>query len=365
MEIILEKKELSEIIEKLSKVLPVKPPIVSLGCILLEPKKDGISFITTDLQLTLKIFLECSVKDKGNNILIPGKNFISLIKELPEDSIKIFTKDNYLIIENKNFQYKLLTMSSEDFPKLPEKDIFSEGNSFNLSSKDFIDMIKKTYYCINSQEVRIYFRGALFNSDTKFLTMVGTDTRRMGLVKKEIITDKSLNILLPYKLLEVFSSIIKEENINISVSKNQISFNTDKLFLTSQLLEGDFPNYTSVLPSGKLYSAKINTKEFFSSLSRINLLTSREFNSLHLNLKKNSLVLKLESPEVGLGEEQLKIEYSGPDSTIIFNPIYIIDFLKTVEEENVILSFTESIKPAQIIPEGNPNYIYIVMPIKP
>ncbi|MCL5674252.1 MAG: DNA polymerase III subunit beta [Candidatus Omnitrophica bacterium] len=364
MELIIERKELSGIIEKMGKVLPLKPPIVSLGGILMEAKKEGVSFTTTDLQLTLKIFMEGSVKEKGS-ILIPGKNFISLIKELPESSIKMITKDNYLIIENKNFQYKLLTMSIEDFPKLPEQDISSEANSFVLSSEDFVDMIKKTCYCINPQEARVYFRGALFNSDTRILTMVGTDTRRMGLIKKETSNKNLLKILLPYKLLEVFPYLVKDEKMKVAVSKNQISFSTDRILLTSQLLEGEFPNYNTVFPSGKLNYAKINTKELFSSLSRINLLSSLNFNSLYMHFRQNLLVLNLESPDIGLGEEKIKIEYSGPDVTMIFNPVYLIDFLKTVEEENIRLSFTEPTKPAQIAPEGNENYVYIVMPIKP
>ncbi len=365
MELIIEKKELADVLDKMGKILPLKPPITSLGGILMEAKQNGLSFTTTDLQLTLRIFLECSIKEKGS-LLIPGKNFISLIKELPESSIKIITKDNYLLIENKNFQYKLLTMSIEDFPKLPDQDISPESNSFSLSSLDFIDMIKKTSYCINPQEARIYFRGALFNSDTKKIIMVGTDTRRMGLITKNITTPNPLkNIILPYRLLEIFPTIINEENMKISISKNQINFSTDRMFLTSQLLEGEFPNYNNVFPTGKLNSAKINTTEILSSISRIKLLSSLNFNSLYMHFRQSLLVLKLESPEIGLGEEKIKIDYTGPEVDIIFNPAYLIDFLKTVEEENIIFSFTEPIKPAKIFPEGKENYFYIVMPIKP
>lgn len=366
MEITIAKDILLDGLDKIGRILPSKPPIASLGGIHLDGKKDGISLTATDLQLTLKVFLEGTVKDR-EEILFPGKKFISLVKEIPEKTIQLTTKENALFLGSKNFQYKFLLMNVEDYPKLPsEKELFNETDSASISALMFLDMISKTKYCINQDEPRMYFRGVLVEGKGKTLAMVATDTRRLSLVKKTVAGENEMKIILPVRLLEVLSSIIKEETLRVAFTKNQISFQSDRIILTSQLLEGEFPDYEKVIPTGDaLHRAGIETKPFYESLSRLSLLSSEKFNSVKLNFRKDHLYLSFESPELGTGEEKLRIEYSGPDTNMIFNPEYIIDFLKTATKEKVEFSFLDGLKPALLKEEGETGYQYVVMPIKP
>jgi DNA polymerase-3 subunit beta len=366
MELIIDKKILMDVLDKIAKVIPAKPAIASTGGILLEAKKDGITLTATDLQLTLKLFLECTVKDK-TDVLIPGKKIISLIREIPEEKVKIATGESGIIIEDKNFQYKFLIMDINDYPKLPsDKDFAGDENTLNISSEVFQEMITRTAYCINPDEPRIYFRGVLIDLRDGHLNMVATDTRRLSLVRKPMQTGKKMKLILPQRLLEVLPSIVKEGEMTISFTKNQIRFQTDRVTLISQLLEGEFPDYMKVIPpSEKLSSATIEAKQLLSSLERLVLLSSDTFNSVKMSFRRDMLVLNIESPQLGTGEEKLKIQYSGPDATIIFNPVYFIQFLKTVPQETVTFSFADPLKPARLNGTGADDYIYVVMPIKP
>ncbi|MGC8804745.1 MAG: DNA polymerase III subunit beta, partial [Candidatus Ratteibacteria bacterium] len=330
MEIVIEKQKLLDALDKISKILPSKPVITTTGGILLDGKKDGIALTATDLQLTIKIFVEATVKDKGI-ILIPGKNFISLIKKIPEESIKITTRENSMIVENKSFQYKFLLMDAEDYPKLPaEKEQTSESGDLVISSSILFDMIKKTSYCINPDEPRIYFRGVLMEKKEGTLNMVATDTRRLSLIRKEIQGQGQVKIILPLRLIDVFPVIFKDGEVSMSFSKNQITLKSDRTTLISQLLEGEFPDYEKVIPaSNRTGTAIIKTEPLLSSLERLSLMSSESVSSVKMNFRKNLLVLNIESPESGSGEEKINMDYSGAENTIVFNPEYIIQFLKT------------------------------------
>ncbi|MCM8815283.1 MAG: DNA polymerase III subunit beta [Candidatus Omnitrophica bacterium] len=365
MEIVVEKGKLVDELEKISKILPSKPVISTTGGILVEGRKDGINLTSTDLQLTLKTFVECEVKDKGI-ALIPGKLFISLIRKIPEKLIKITVKENNAVINDKSFQYKLLLMNPEDYPKLPvEKDVASDSKGFVISSSILLDMIKKTVYCINPEEPRMYFRGVLMETKNNTLNMVATDTRRLSLVKKEIQDGNRVKIILPLRLIEVFPLIFKESDVSLLFSKNQIILKTDRTTLISQLLEGEFPDYEKVIPaSNKQGTSVIKTKDLFDSLDRLSLLTSEKFASVKMSFRRNLLVLNIEGQESGSGEERIDIEYAGPENTVVFNPVYIIEFLKTVSQEYVELFFQDPLKPAKLCGKEDREYLYVVMPMK-
>ncbi|MCM8764389.1 MAG: DNA polymerase III subunit beta, partial [Candidatus Omnitrophica bacterium] len=349
MEIVIEKEKLLDELEKISKIIPSKPLIGATGGIMIEGRKDGITLTSTDLQLTLRTFVECDIKDKST-ILIPGKNFISLIKKIPEQQIRITTKENSAVINNKSFQYKFLLMNADEYPKLPaERDGISESESFIVSSAILMDMIKKTVYCINPDEPRMYFRGVLIEKKNNTLNMVATDTRRLSLVKKDVQGESKVKIILPLRLIEVFPLIFRETDVSLSFSKNQITIKTERTTLISQLLEGEFPDYEKVIPaSNKQGTAIVKTEEFLQSLERLSLMSSEKFGSVKMNFRKNLLVLNIESPESGSGEERINIEYTGPENTLVFNPDYIVQFLKTVSHEQIEFSFQDPVKPAKL-----------------
>lgn len=364
MEITVKKEKLIESLDKIAKVLPAKPVITSTGGILVEGKKDGITLTSTDLQLTLKIFVECEVKDKST-VLIPGKNFISLVKKIPEETIKITTKESSVVVDNKSFQYKFLLMNADEYPKLP---VEKEGDTSDIviSSSLLMDMIKKTSYCINPDEPRMYFRGVLIEKKNNVLNMVATDTRRLSLVRKEIQGENNVKIILPVRLIDVFSQIFKEVDVSLSFSKNQITIKAERATLISQLLEGEFPDYEKVIPSSnKMSTAIIKTDEFLSSLERLSLMSTESIRSVKMNFRKNLLVLNIESPESGSGEEKINIEYTGPENIVVFNPEYLIQFLKTVDTGDIEFFIQDPVKPAKLCGKGDQNYTYVVMPMKP
>ncbi len=367
MEIIIKSSVLKKECGKIEGILPAKPAITITNGIFFEVKETGVFLTATDLENTLRLGLECEKFKKGS-MVITGRKFISLIKQLPDTEVKISRKENPCEIVCNDSKYMFPCMDEEEFPKLPK---FTGEVTVKINGKQLSNAIDKVRFCIDPEEPRPHFRGGLFDIKEDSLNFIGTDTKRLSLLKVNT-GEKYVNpykCLLPFKLMGVLSMLADiDENIDISIGKNQIVFNFGNTYLVSQLLSGseDFPDYNKVIPSEKqLKYAYINREEFLSTLKRISLFTSDRYNKVKLSIGKNILMFSVASPDVGQANEKLGIEYGEEkEQDLAFPPNYLIDFLHKVQEEKIVLGFSSEKSPIIMRGEKNADYVYIAMPLK-
>ncbi|MGC8977230.1 MAG: DNA polymerase III subunit beta [Candidatus Ratteibacteria bacterium] len=361
----------------ISDILPSKPSLPICGGIFIECKENNLILIGTDLQNTVRVSLECDVKEKGQTV-IPGKQFISLIKQFNQEEIKIEKKGSYINLITERAQYSFIEMEVEDFPKLPK---FSPEISFKINGKTLKEGFKKTIFCIDPDEPRQQFRGGLFDIKEKIINIVGTDTRRLSLFS--IIFDepfkKTMKILLSHALMKKMINIVNETDVEILIGKTNISFQTDftvskeenkkiagNILIISQLLTGaeEFPDYEKVIPDIKKSKIlKISTDNLLSSIKRISLFTSERNNKVKFSFRKGMLIISTIG-ELGEAQEKMNIPYNDEEIDIAFPPEFILDFLQVVESDEFIFSFVSSSKPACMKPEEESNFLYICMPLK-
>jgi len=363
MEIIVNSRELDSVLNCASKILPSKSSMEILSGILIEGK-DELSFISTDLENTIKVSLKCQFK-KGS-ILIPGKQFISLIKQIPDEEIKIEEKENEVEISNENIKYRFITMNADDFPRISK---ISSNVSFNINGNILKDAIDKIKFCVNPNEQKPYFRGGLLEIRESNINLIGTDGRRLSLSKAELESTPSpkIKVLLSFKLLNILTDLLTDEMTEISVGKNQITFKFSNILLISQLLAGveDFPEYDVVIPDEKKCQIAIIDKDkFLSCLKRISLFTSERYNKLKITLNKGIIMVSVVSPEIGQGQEKFEIGYDGEEMNFAFFPEFLIDFLQKVNEEKIVFAFTDKKAPVLMRPQINNNFLYVTMPLK-
>jgi DNA polymerase III subunit beta len=367
MEIIVKSSVLKKECEKIEGILPTKPAIMITNGMLFEVKDTGVFLTATDLENTLRLNLECDKVKKGSMVII-GKKFISLIKQLPDTDIKIIRKENSAEIMCNDSKYTFPCMNEEEFPKLPK---FSGDVSIKVNGKQLSKAIDNVRFCIDPEEPRPHFRGGLLDIKEDSLNFIGTDTKRLSLVSINT-GEKYVNpykCLLPFKLMGILTTLAnKDEVIDLSIGKNQIVFNLGNMYLVSQLLSGseDFPDYGKVIPNDKQQKhIYINKEEFLSTLKRISLFTSERYNKVRLTIGKNILVFSVVSPDVGEAHEKIDIEYSDEkEQSLAFPPNYLIDFLHKVEEERVVIGFNNEKTPIIMRGEKNSDYIYVAMPLK-
>jgi len=356
-------------------ILPSKPAMAICGGIFLEGKDDTINLVSTDLENTVKVSIETNIKEKGQAV-IPGKQFLSLLKQFKEE-IEIEKKEKFINITGKQAQYSFIEMEVEEFPKFPK---FTSDITFRIKGELLKEGLKKIIFCIDPEEPRHQFRGGLIDIKEKVINIVGTDTRRLSLVSlfPQDQFKKQLKVLLSYNLIKKLINILNDQEVEISIGKNNISFQTTftktleknikvtgTILLISQLMVGadEFPDYEKVIPDIKKSKiSKINTESFRSSLKRISLFTSERNNKVKLTFKKGALVIST-TGDIGEAQEKIGIDYGEEEIDISFPPTFLIDFLETIGKEEFILAFTSSSKPVLMKPEED-GFLYVCMPLK-
>jgi DNA polymerase III subunit beta len=365
MEIIIKSSTLKKSLEKISNIIPAKPTMTITGGILITTKEGEISLTATDLESTIKISTQCKIQEKGT-VVVPGKKFIPLIKQMPEDEIKITGKENKIKVTDKKSQYSFNGMDYNEFPKFPK---FSGDVLLKIKGKNLKNAIDKIKFCIDPEEPRVHFRGGYVDIEQNVCNFIGTDTKRLALMKLslESKTEKKVTCLLPYKLMDIMTGLLSDEDVDVSIGKNQISFNFAGIYLVSQLLSGEenFPDYNKVIPDEKnLKKAFLVNSSFLATLKRISLFTSERYNKVKLSFGKNTLAFVVSSPEVGDGQEKMEIQYSGEEQNLAFQPGHLIDFLQKAEGEKIIFGFTNEKSPVLLKSESKPEFLYVAMPLK-
>jgi len=368
MEIVIKSSILKKECEKIEDVLPVKPSIAITGGILFDVKEMGCFLTATDLENTIKLNIECEKIKKGSTV-INGKKFISLIKQLPEADIKILKKNNSVDVLCGDARYTFPSMDEEEFPKLQK---FSGDITMTLEGNILREAIEKVRFCIDPEEPRPYFRGGLMDIKENSVNIVGTDTKRLTLfaIKTEQKFSRQYKYLLPYKLMGIITSLSNDNDqpIEVSIGKNQISFNFKTTYLISQLLSGseEFPDYMKVIPSEKqLKVFYVDRESFLTVLKRISLFTTDRYNRVRLSIGKNTLIFSVANPDVGEATEKIDIEYAEDgEQNLAFPPNYLIDFLSKLEDKKVAFGFSNEKSPVLLKGEKTEGYLYVAMPLK-
>jgi len=367
MEIVVKSGVLKKVCGKIEGILPLKPAIMITSGILFEVKETGVFLTATDLENTMRVSIECD-KNKKGNMVITGRKFISLIKQLPDEDVKITKKDNSAEVICKNSKYTFPCMDYEEFPKLPK---FTGDVSVKIKGDVLRDAIDKVRFCIDPEEPRPHFRGGLFDIKEDSLNFIGTDTKRLSLfrIAGEAKYSTPYKCLMPFKLMGIISMLTdSDESIEIAIGRNQIVFNFKETYLVSQLLAGseDFPDYAKVIPAEKqLKYAYISRDAFLTTLKRISLFTSERYNKVKISIGKDVLILSVASPDVGEAHEKIDIEYSEEkEQDLAFPPNYLIDFLHKVDDDKVVLGFSSEKSPIIMRGVKNSEHIYVAMPLK-
>lgn len=337
-------------------------PILS-NLLLQSNGPDLIVLSGTDLELGIKTECPATVLLQGA-ITIPAKKIHEIVRELDSGEIEITVgKNNAVNIKTKKSFFKIMGLEPDDFPKLPEP---TSEQSFEIESRTLKECLNLTAFATSKDETRYTLNGVLGVFKGKKARFVATDGKRLASIEKEIDlpTEIQLEVIIPGKTITEVVKICSEESgkIKVSFAQNQIMFQIKETVLVSRLIEGRFPNYEQVIPKETKIKTSVNRQELLSCLKRVSLLTSQENQAVKIDFIKDKLLISSRSPNLGEAKEEIPAKITGDDLTIGFNPAYVIDVLKNLDDETITLSMTEPDKPGLIQNEG--GYLYVVMPMQ-
>jgi len=357
---------LNKAIQTVQKAIISKPSTPIFSGIHILTLENAIELQAMDLNMAISCTTEAKVEAPGE-IVVSAKTFSELIRKFSGEEITITknTEAKTISVCSTSSEFKLLLMNEDDFPKFP---IFDGEKSIEIPDEKIKDLIRKTIYACSNDESRPLFTGILFDVNPQNITCVGTNTHRLAIKSIEQENSEPMSLIIPSKVLaEISRNLTSElpENVKISLLNNQIMIMINNVIIVSRLIEGKFPDYRRVIPPKFNVTAKVNVKELNKAVDRVSLFSSDgEYSIIKINIANNIMTLTSSNPESGTGKETVACISEGDSLNVAFNSQYIVDILKNIEAEEVILSLNSSLSPVCIKAVDDESYTYIVTPVR-
>lgn len=362
MKIQIFKDDLLNNLQIMQNIVSLKNTLPILSNILLETENNNIKLIATDLDIGILINITANSIQEQGAITVPAKKIFEIIRDLPEGNIDITVKkNNSVIIDSQKCQFKLMGLPKDEFPKLPE---FKDKKVVSVEQKILKEMLNLTYFAISHDETRYILNGILIEIKQDMLKMVATDGRRLAVVERKLNTsiNQEIKMIIPVKTIQELMRNLKDEGAaSIVLGFNQVMFDLSNLLIISRLIEGEFPNYQQVIPQAVDNKIKIGRDVFMAALKRASLLYTPDYQAVKIEVFKNKIVVSKSTPDIGESREEIGVEYGGREIVVGFNPNYLIDVLKNLKTEDIILELSDGEKPGVIRHNG---YVYVVLPMR-
>ena len=382
MEIVCNQNELNNAIQLVSKAVASRPTHPILANILLTADQgtNKISLTGFDLNLGIQTSFDATVKNSGA-ITIPSKLLSEIVNKLPSETpvnLEVDENSDNILIKSDTGTFNLKGIPSDDYPNLP---FVESGTSLNIDPSSFLQALKLTRFASSNDDSKQLLTGVNFTFKQKYLESASTDGHRLAVVligNEENIEDKensSLNednfsVTIPTRSLREIEKLLTlrstEKSIKLFYDKGQVVFISSNQIITTRTLEGEYPNYSQLIPDNFEKLFIFNTKKLTNALERIAVLADQQSSVVKIKLDENNLALiSADAQDIGSANESIPVSYSGENFDIAFNVRYLLEGLKVISSENVVLKCNLSTTPAVFVPEDNINsFTYLVMPVQ-
>ena len=363
MKIICSKSSLLKSVSIALKAVPAKTTMPILECILMDATTNQIKFTTNDMELGIETIVEGTIEEKGM-VALDAKIFYEIIRRLPDNDITIKTDEKYTAtITCEKAKFNIPGKSGEDFAYLP---MIEKDEPLTISQYTLKEMIRQTIFSIAVNENNKLMTGELFEIKNNCLKVVSLDGHRIAIRKMPLKREYSdRKVVVPGKTLSEVSKILSgevDDQVSIYFTKNHILFEFDQTMVVSRLIEGEYFRIDQMLSSDYETKLKINKKEFLDCIDRATLLV-REVDKkpIIINITDDDMELRIDSA-MGSMNEEIDIEKEGKDIMIGFNPKFLIDALRVIDDETVTIYLVNPKAPC-FIRDDEENYTYLILPV--
>ena len=370
MKIVCEKENILKAINSVTKAVASKTTMPILEGILIQTNDNDIKFTTYDLEMGIEYIInEAQIIEQGATV-VNSIMFSEIIRKLPDTEISIsLDKNNLLIIECEGSLYKLATMNPEEFPELPKIDV---ENSIELEQKSLKEMIRKTIFAVSTEENRPIFTGCLFEIKNNRLNVVAVDGFRLAWKTKALKEAvKDFVAVIPGRTLNEINKILLDsfDIVKIGVNKNQALFEMENCKIVTRLLDGEFLNYSSVIPETWETRVRVNKSILQDCFERVSLISASSIEKekkypVKVTVDIGKVTISCTN-QTGDAKEEIYVSTEGKNLEAGFNPKYFLDALRNIDDEEIFVDFGTSISPCIIRPvDEEGDYTYMILPIK-
>lgn len=378
MKIVINRNKLAESIQHVTKAISSKTAIPILAGLKIQATNNGVTLTGSDSDITIESFIPKEEEGiqfidelQPGEIILHAKYFPEIIRKMPSDTVKIEVDDQLQVtIQSGQVEFDLNGQDAEEYPQISQID--TETN-FELPVNLLKDMIKQTVFAISTAETRPILTGINLKIEDNHLHFIATDSHRLAASKIPMNDRMSQfpfdQVVIPGKSLNELSKILgdTDEKVQISVSENQIAFQTENLYFLSRLLDGKYPETSRLIPDESKTRIEAETKSLLQSVDRASLLAKDNHNNvIRLETKdQQTIEISSNSPEIGKVEEEIAVsKIDGEDLKISFSAKYMIDALRIMDTENIQIEFTGAMRPFIIRPIDNDQLLQLILPVR-
>jgi len=367
MKLTISKEQLIQGLQAVQNIVTNRTTLPVLSNVLLRASGNRLDLTATDLDVSISSAVEAKASKPGA-VTLPAKKFFGIIRELPTPEIELDVDDkNACRITSGASFYKINGLAAEEFPALPT---FEENRKITLPQEKLRTLLRRTSFAISTDESRFVLNGIFMSLNEHKVTMVATDGRRLALAEEEVdIPDTSRGeCIIPSKTISELNRLLGTKNdVEIRFTANQAAFslqgeNGFSTLVISKLVDGTYPNYRQVIPGEAKERITIIREELLQALRRAEIMTSEKSNSVKLSFTKNRLEITANTPDVGEARESIAINYKGADMAIAFNPAYMMDPLKSLDNDEIFVELIDDLSPGVI--KINGPFLYVLMPMR-
>ncbi len=384
MEIVCQQSDLNVAIQLVNKAVSSRPthPILSNILFTADEVTNKISLTGFDLNLGIQTSFDASV-DKSGAITIPSKILSEIVSKLPSESpvtLKVEEDTENILLKSDRGSFNLKGIASDDYPKLP---FVESGTSLDINPAGFLQALKLTMFSSSNDESKQLLTGVNFKFKDQSLESAATDGHRLAVVltsegenfsKLEMINnlntgDDYLSVTIPTRSLReierLVSTKLKEDTIKLFYDKGQVVFISSNQIITTRTLEGNYPNYAQLIPDNFSKVFKFERNLIINSLERIAVLADQQSSVVKININDDKFAsISADAQDIGNAKELLPVSFNCDQIEIAFNVRYLLEGLRVISSENILLKCNLPTTPAVLVPDDDSSFTYLVMPVQ-
>jgi DNA polymerase-3 subunit beta len=371
MKLSIERATLLKALAQAQSVVERRNTIPILANVLIEAEGNQVSFRATDLDIEVVDRAPAMVERAGATT-VSAVMLHEIVRKLPDGALVNLAEDaasGRLTIMAGRSTFSLATLPKEDFPVMATSEYSS---NFSAKAPDLRRLFDKAKFAISTEETRYYLNGVYMHVSQgeggKVLRCVATDGHRLARIDAPLPegADGMPGVIVPRKTVGELRKLLDDDEatIAVSVSETKVRFATPAITLTSKVIDGTFPDYTRVIPTGNTRTLEVDASEFAKAVDRVATVSSERSRAVKLSLEEDRLVLSVNSPDSGAAEEELAVAYGDERLEIGFNAKYLLEIASQVDRENAVFLFNSAADPT-LMREGNDtSAVYVVMPMR-
>lgn len=371
MKLSIERATLLKALAQAQSVVERRNTIPILANVLIEAEGNQVSFRATDLDIEVVDRAPAMVERAGATT-VSAVMLHEIVRKLPDGALVNLSEDaasGRLTITAGRSTFSLATLPKEDFPVMATSEYSS---NFSAKAPELRRLFDKAKFAISTEETRYYLNGVYMHvtqgEGGKVLRCVATDGHRLARIDAPLPegAEGMPGVIVPRKTVGELRKLLDDDeaSIAVSVSETKVRFATPAITLTSKVIDGTFPDYTRVIPTGNTRKLEVDASEFAKAVDRVATVSSERSRAVKLSLEEDRLVLSVNSPDSGAAEEELAVAYGDERLEIGFNAKYLLEIASQVDRENAVFLFNSAADPT-LMREGNDtSAVYVVMPMR-